>query len=113
MGRIRQLIPVLLVLVGLTCAGCAGASADRFETASFAESAPAMASEDSSAEQQEADGAVEMRQIIANANISLVVKETETAMAASSRSRQIWAGICLMSNFPKGGMNRRKSCAAR
>ena len=40
-----------------------------------------MASEDSSAEQQEADGAVEMRQIIANANISLVVKETETAMA--------------------------------
>ena len=81
MGRIRQLIPVLLVLVGLTCAGCAAASADRFETASFAESAPAMASEDSSAEQQEADGAVEMRQIIANANISLVVKETETAMA--------------------------------
>ena len=81
MGRIRQLIPVLLVLVGLTCAGCAGASADRFETASFAESAPAMASDDSSAEQQEADGAVEMRQIIANANISLVVKETETAMA--------------------------------
>ncbi len=81
MGRIRQLIPVLLVLVGLTCAGCAGASADRFETASFAESAPAMASEDSPAEQQEADGAVEMRQIIANANISLVVKETETAMA--------------------------------
>ena len=81
MGRIRQLIPVLLVLVGLTCAGCAAASADRFETASFAESAPAMASEDSSAEQLEADGAVEMRQIIANANISLVVKETETAMA--------------------------------
>ena len=81
MGRIRQFIPVLLVLVGLTCAGCAAASADRFETASFAESAPAMASEDSSAEQQEADGAVEMRQIIANANISLVVKETETAMA--------------------------------
>ena len=82
MGRIRQLIPVLLVLVGLTCAGCAAASADRFETASFAESAPAMASEDLSAEQQEADGAVEMRQIIANANISLVVKETETAMAS-------------------------------
>ena len=81
MGRIRQLIPVLLVLVGLTCAGCAGASADRFETASFAESAPAMASEDSSAEQQEADGAVEMRQIIANANISLIVAKTETAMA--------------------------------
>ena len=81
MGRIRQLIPVLLVLVGLTCAGCAGGSADRFETASFAESAPAMASEDSSAEQQEADGAVEMRQIIANANISLIVAKTETAMA--------------------------------
>ena len=81
MGRIRQLIPVLLVLVGLTCAGCAAASADRFETASFAESAPAMASEDSSAEQQEADGAVEMRQIIANANISLIVAKTETAMA--------------------------------
>ena len=81
MGRIRQLIPVLLVLVGLTCAGCAAASADRFETASFAESAPSMASEDSSAEQQEADGAVEMRQIIANANISLIVAKTETAMA--------------------------------
>ena len=81
MGRIRQLIPVLLVLVGLTCAGCAAASADRFETASFAESAPAMASEDSSAEQQGADGAVEMRQIIANANISLIVAKTETAMA--------------------------------
>ena len=81
MGRIRQLIPVLLVLVGLTCAACAAASADRFYPESVAESAAAMADENASTVQQMADDATETRQIIANANISLIVVKTETAMA--------------------------------
>ena len=88
MGGIRLTVPILLVLLGLICAGCAADTSDRFvyttdrfETASVAEDAPAMASDDSAAVQQVADGAMETRQIIANANISLVVKETETAMA--------------------------------
>ena len=88
MGGIRLTVPILLVLLGLICAACAADTSDRFvyttdrfETASVAEDAPAMASDDSAAVQQVADGAMETRQIIANANISLVVKETETAMA--------------------------------
>ena len=81
MGRIRLTIPVLLVLFGLTCAACAAASADRFYPESVAESAAAMADENASTVQQMADGAEETRQIIANANISLIVVKTETAMA--------------------------------
>ena len=86
MGRSRHIIPVLLVLFGLTCAACAAASLeDRVSNDSVAESAPAMAMEDESAAQTAGDGAadsvVETRQIIANANISLVVAQTEAAMA--------------------------------
>ena len=86
MGRTRQIFPVLLVLFGLTCAACGAASMeDGVFNESFAESAPAMAMEDESAAQTAGDGAadsvVETRQIIANANISLVVAETEAAMA--------------------------------
>ena len=86
MGRTRQLFPVLLVLFGLTCAACGAASMeDGVSNESFAESAPAMATEDESAAQTAGDGApdsiVETRQIIANANISLVVAKTEAAMA--------------------------------
>ena len=58
---------------------------DGVSNESFAESAPAMATEDESAAQTAGDGAadrvVETRQIIANANLSLVVAKTEAAMA--------------------------------
>ena len=81
MGRIRLTIPVLLVLFGLTCAACAGASTDRIYPESVAESAAAMENESALTVQQTADGAAEPRQIIANANISLIVAKTETAMA--------------------------------
>ena len=81
MGRIRLTIPVLLVLFGLTCAACAAASTDRIYPESVAESAAAMENESALTVQQTADGAAEPRQIIANANISLIVAKTATAMA--------------------------------
>ena len=40
-----------------------------------------MADEEASAEQQAADGAEETRQVIANANISLVVADTAAALS--------------------------------
>ena len=85
MGRFRHIIPVLLVLFGLTCAACAAASMeDSVSNDSVAESAPAMAMEGESTAQQvgnaAADEAAETRQIIANANISLIVAKTEAAM---------------------------------
>ncbi|MDE0080207.1 MAG: DUF4349 domain-containing protein [Caldilineaceae bacterium] len=81
MGRIRFTIPILLFLLGITYAGCgAGDSVIAFNE-SAAMGAPAMADEEASAAQQTADGAVESRQVIANANISLVVADSATALS--------------------------------
>lgn len=81
MGRIRFTIPILLFLLGITYAGCgAGDSVIAFNE-SAAMGAPAMADEEASAAQQTADGAVESRQVIANANISLVVADAATALS--------------------------------
>ena len=107
MGRIRHIIPVLLVLFGLTCAACAAASMeDRVSNDSVAESAPAMAMEGESTAQQvgnaAADEAAETRQIIANANISLVVAQTETAMAGVEQIASDLGGYLADVDLSKG-----------
>ena len=67
MGRIRLTIPIVLVLLGITCAACGAGVSDMASSESVGMSAPAMADEEASAAQQAADGAEEPRQVIANA----------------------------------------------
>ena len=81
MGRIRLTIPIFLVLLGITCAACGAGGSEMAFSDSAAVSAPVMAEEEASAVQRAADGAEEPRQVIANANISLVVADTATALA--------------------------------
>ena len=81
MGRIRLTIPIVLFLLGIACAGCGAGVSDMAFSESAAMNAPAMADEEASAGQQAADGAGEPRQVIANANISLVVADTATALS--------------------------------
>ena len=81
MGRIRLTIPIFLVLLGITCAACGAGVSDMTFSDSASVSAPEMADEEASAAQRAADGAEEPRQVIANANISLVVADTATALA--------------------------------
>lgn len=81
MGRIRRTIPVWLILLAWTCAACAAATEDMAFSGSAPESVPAIAYEDSDTEQRAADSETETRQTIASANISLVVANTETALA--------------------------------
>ncbi len=81
MGRIRRTIPILLILLGITCAACGAGVSDMAFSESAAMSAPVMADEEASAEQRAADGAEDTRQVIANANISLVVADTAAALA--------------------------------
>ena len=80
-GRIRRTIPVWLILLVWTCAACAPATADMAFSDSAPESAVAIEYEDADTEQRAADSEAETRQAIANANISLVVANTETAQA--------------------------------
>ena len=81
MGRIRRTVPVWLILLAWTCAACATATSDMVLSDSVPESAPAIEYEDADTEQRAADSEAETRQTIANANISLVVANTETALA--------------------------------
>lgn len=82
MGRIRLTIPIFLVLLGIACAACGAGVSEMAFSGSDAVSAPSpeMADEEASAPQQPADGAEASRQVIANANISLVVADTATAL---------------------------------
>jgi len=80
-GRIRRTVPVWLILLAWTCAACATATSDMVLSDSVPESAPAIEYEDADTEQRAADSEAETRQTIANANISLVVANTETALA--------------------------------
>ena len=102
MGRIRRYMPILLVLLGLACAACGAATADLAYSDSAGESAPAMADEESSTAQRVADNAVETRQIIANANISLVVAQTETAMAGVEQIASDLGGYLADVDLSKG-----------
>jgi len=79
--RIRRTIPVLLIFLAWTCAACAGAADDMAFSESAPESAPALAAGELSAAPRAADGGTEMRQTIANADVSLIVAHTETALA--------------------------------
>ena len=81
MGRIRFTIPIVLFLLGITYAGCGAGASDMAFSESAAMSAPAMADVEASAGQQATDGAGEPRQVIANANISLVVADAATALS--------------------------------
>ena len=81
MGRFRLALPIVLVLLGITCAACGAGVSDMAFSESAGMSAPAMADEEAYAEQQAADGAEEPRQVIANANISLVVADTAAALS--------------------------------
>lgn len=81
----RRTIPVLLIFLAWTCAACA-ATAEHMDFSEPApESAPALAADESSAAQRAADGGTEMRQTISNANVSLIVADTETALADIER----------------------------
>ena len=81
MGRFRLALPIVLVLLGITCAACGAGVSDMAFSESAGMSAPTMADEEAYAEQQAADGAEEPRQVIANANISLVVADTAAALS--------------------------------
>ncbi|MDE0199967.1 MAG: DUF4349 domain-containing protein [Caldilineaceae bacterium] len=81
MGRIRLTISIVLFLIGIAFAGCGAGVSDMAVSESAAMSAPAMAEEEAYAGQQAADGAGEPRQVIANANISLVVADAATALS--------------------------------
>lgn len=81
MGQFRLTLPIVLVLLGITCAACGAGVSDMAFSESAGMSAPAMADEEAYAEQQAADGAEEPRQVIANANISLVVADTAAALS--------------------------------
>ena len=81
MGRIRLTIPIALILLGIVCAACGAGVSDMASSDSATMSAPAMADEEAYAEQQAVDGAAEPRQVIANANISLVVADTAAALS--------------------------------
>ena len=81
MGRIRLIIPFVLFFLGTAFAGCGAGASDMAFSESAAMSAPAMADAEASAGQQATDGAGESRQVIANANISLVVADAATALS--------------------------------
>ena len=81
MGRIRRTVPVWLILLAWTCAACAAATPDMAFSDSAPESVPVIEYEDADTEQRTADSEAETRQTIANANIALVVANTETALA--------------------------------
>jgi len=80
-GRIRLTISIVLFLIGIAFAGCGAGVSDMAVSESAAMSAPAKAEEEAYAGQQAADGAGEPRQVIANANISLVVADAATALS--------------------------------
>ena len=81
MGRIRRTVPVWLILLAWTCAACAAATEGMALSGSAPESAPAIAHEDADTQQPAADSEAETRRTVASANLSLVVANTETALA--------------------------------
>lgn len=81
MGRIRFTTPLWLIIIVWMCTACA-AQADPMLTANFvSESEAAFGIEAGEAEQSTADGEARQGQVIANANLSLIVADTEAALA--------------------------------
>lgn len=83
--RFRRTIPVLLLFLAWTCAACAATAEDMAFSEPVPESAPALAAGQSDAAQPAAGGETEMRQTIANANVSLIVADAETALSDIER----------------------------
>lgn len=114
MGRIRRTVPVWLILLAWICAACALAPVDMAFSDAAPESAPAIAYEDSDTEQSAADSETETRQTIASANISLVVANTETALAGIEKITSDLGGYVadvdlskvMYINFSQGVSNR-------
>ncbi len=103
MGRIRFTAPVWLLIVVWMCGACA-ARAEPMESDSFvSESAAAFAYEEREAEQAAADGEVWPRQVIANANLSLIVADTEAALAGVQEVLSDLGGYMADMDLSKGG----------
>ena len=105
MGRIRLTIPIFLVLLGITCAACGAGVPDMAFSDSAAVSAPSpeMADAEASAPQRAADGADASRQVIANANISLVVANTATALTGVEQVVSDLGGYVADMDLSNGG----------
>ncbi len=105
MERIRLIIPVFLVLLGITCAACAAGVSDVAFSDSPAEFAPSpdMADAEASAPQRAAEGAEASRQVIANANISLVVADTAAALTGVEQAVSDLGGYVADMDLSKGG----------
>jgi len=94
-GRIRLTITIFLVLLGIACAACGASVSDM----TFSESAD----EEASVTQQTADGGEASRQVIANANISLVVADTATALTGIEQVVSDLGGYVADMDLAKGG----------
>ncbi len=103
MGRIRFTAPVWLMIVVWMCGACA-ARADPMESDNFvSESAAAFAYEEREAEQAAADGEAWPRQVIANANLSLIVADAEAALAGVQEVLSDLGGYMADMDLSKGG----------
>ena len=105
MGRMRLTIPILLVLLGIVCAACGASVSDMAFSEPAAVSPPSseMANEEASSPQQTADGAEASRQVIANANISLVVADTAAALTGIEQVVSDLGGYVADMDLAKGG----------
>ena len=105
MGRIRLTIPIILVLLGISCAACGAGVSDLTFSESAAVSPPSseMANGEASAPQRTADGGGASRQVIANANISLVVADTAAALTGIEQVVSDRGGYVADMDLAKGG----------
>ena len=102
MGRMRLTIPIFLVLLGIACAACGAGVSDMAFSESAEMRAPAMAEEEAYAEQTAADGGEGSRQVIANANVSLVVADTAAALAGVEQVVSDLGGYVANMDLSKG-----------
>ena len=109
MGRIRRTIPVWLILLAWTCAACAPATAEMVFSDAAPESAPAIEDEDADTEQRAADSEAETRQTIARANVSLIVADTETALAGIEQITSDLGGYVADVDLSKGGYDETET----
>lgn len=103
MGVIRFTAPVWLMIVVWMCGACA-ARADPMEPDHFvSESAAAFAYEEREAEQAAADGESWPRQVIANANLSLIVADAQATLAGVQEVLSDLGGYMSDMDLSKGG----------
>ena len=102
MGRTRRTVPVWLILLAWACAACAAATEDMASSGSEPESAPAIAYEDADTQQPADDSEAETRRTVASANISLIVANTETALAGIAQIASDLGGYVADVDLSKG-----------